>query len=230
MIEGALLSMAGAILGLPLAYGAGGMLARFVWTGLIPVALNLRPDWRILLFTIVAACLTGILFSLLPAWQAWRQDPANLMRKPAGLSSRGGGAWKAGKVLIGAQVGLSLVLMVGASLFTKNFVGLHSLDLGFDPGKVMGLWSQAKPGNHKNFDGATYYRTLIDELAHLPGVRSVGLSKYGPISRTTVKWTAPVSRSSVENPADGHVDADEHSVSAELFRHSGYSRASGARL
>ena len=82
MIEGALLSMGGAIWVCRSPMERGGMLVRFVWTGLIPVALNLRPDWRILLFTIVAACLTGILFSLLPAWQAWRQDPANLMRKP----------------------------------------------------------------------------------------------------------------------------------------------------
>ncbi|MGA2988275.1 MAG: ABC transporter permease [Terriglobia bacterium] len=217
MTEGTLLSMGGAILGLPLAYGTSGVLVRLVWTGLVPVALDLRPDRRILLFTGVVACLTGALFSLLPAWQSRRQDSAALMRQPAGLSSKGSGAWRAGKVLIGAQVGLSLVLLVGANLFTRNLVGLRSLDLGFNPDKVLGLWSQAKPGGPKNFDGAKYYRTLIDELTRLPGVQSVGVSKSGPISRTTVKWRAPVSRGSGENPTDSRVDADEHSVSPNFF-------------
>ncbi len=218
MTEGAMLSMGGAILGLPLAYGASGVLVRFVWTGLFPVALNLRPDWRILLFTGVVACLTGSLFSLLPAWVARQQDPAHLIRHPAGLSSRGSGAWKAGKMLIGAQVGLSLVLMMGASLFTRNLARLRSLDLGFEPGKVLGLWLQPKPGRYKDFDGATYYRTLIDELGRLPGVRSVGLSKLEPIWRVSVKWTKPVSRGSGVNPMDSRVDADAHSISPNFFR------------
>jgi len=218
MTEGALLSMGGAILGLPLAYGASAMLARFVWTGLFPLVLNLRPDRRILLFTSVVACLSGVLFCVLPAWLARRQDPAYLMQHPVGVPSRRSGAWKAGKVLIGAQVGLSLVLMMGASLFTRNLARLRSLDLGFEPGKVLGLWLQAKPGHYKNFDGSTYYRTLIGELGREPGVRSVGLSKLDPILRVNLRWTKPVSRGSGKDPMDSSVDADEHSVSPNFFR------------
>ena len=218
MTEGALLSMGGAILGLPLAYGASDMLARFVWTGFFPLVLNLRPDWRILLFTSVVACLSGALFCLLPAWLARRQDPAYLMQHSAGLPNRGSGAWKAGKVLIGAQLGLSLVLMIGASLFTRNLARLRSLDLGFEPGKVLGLWLQPKPGRYNNFDGPTYYRTLIDELGREPGVRSVGLSKLDPILRVNLKWTKPISRGSGEDPMDSSVDADEHLISPNFFR------------
>jgi hypothetical protein len=138
--------MGGAILALPIAYSASGMLARFVWTGFFAITLNLKPDWRILLFTGVVSFLTGVLFSLLPAWQARRQDPAPLMQRRVRWSSRGEGAWKAGSMLIAAQVGLSLVLIVGASLFTRNLAGLSLLDLGFDPDKVMGMLVQPKPG------------------------------------------------------------------------------------
>src|ERR1035438_7612491 len=90
--EGVLLSMGGAILALPIAYSASGMLARFVWTGFFAITLNLTPDWRILLFTGVVSFLTGVLFSLLPAWQAGRQEPAPLMQRRVRWSSRGQGA------------------------------------------------------------------------------------------------------------------------------------------
>ena len=215
--EGVLLSMGGAAMALPIAYGASGMLARFVWTGFFAITLNLAPDWRILLFTGVVACLTGIMFSLLPAWQARRQDPASLMQRTARWSSRGDGAWKAGKVLIGAQVGLSLVLMTGASLFTRNLAGLRSLDLGFDPQKVVGMLVQPRPEGYKNFDGQIYYRNLIEELSRLPGVRSVSLSSSEPIWRVNVKWTVPVSSGTGANSPDTRIEADQHSVSPNYF-------------
>jgi predicted permease len=120
-------------------------------------------------------------------------------------------------MLIGAQVGLSLVLIEGASLFTRNLAGLRSLDLGFDPDKVLGFWLQGQPGGHKTFDGSAYYRALIDGLARLPGVRSVSLSRNEPIWRVSVKRTAPVSRGSGENPTDSRVEADEHTISPSFF-------------
>ena len=218
MTEGLLLSVGGATLGLPLAYAASGMLARFVWRGWFTIVLNLTPDWRILLFTGAAACLSAVLFSLLPAWQARRQDPSSLMWYRAGMSTRGGRIGKAGRVLIVGQVGLSLVLMEGASLFTRNLAGLRSLNLGFEPDNVLGILLQPMPGGYKNFDSTTYYRTLIDGLARLPGVRSVSLSKPDPISRVNVKLTRPVWRGSDENRAESPVQADEYWVSPEFFR------------
>ena len=217
MTEGVVLSLGGAILGLPLAFGVSGLLVRFVWTGYLPVALDLKPDWRIVLFTGVVACLTGVLFSLVPAWQAWGHDPTKLMQYRAGRSTAGGGVRKAGKALIVSQVGLSLALMQGASLFTRNLAGLHALDLGFEPDKVLGLLLQPKPGEFKNFDVSAYCRHLIGELAQLPGVRSVSLSDE-PIWRVSVKWTRPVSRGAGSNPTDSRVEADEHWASPGFFQ------------
>jgi predicted permease len=227
MTEGVLLSFGGAILGIPFAFGTSGMLARFAWTGWFPVVLDLRPDWRILLFTGTLACLAGVLFSLLPAWHAGRLDSANLMRYRAGLSTARGSVRRAGKALIVVQVGLSLTLMEGASLFTRNLAALRSLDLGYEPDKVLGLLLQPKPGGYKSFDGVTYYHTLINALARLPGVRSVSFSKPDPVSRVSVKLTKPVWRGSGENPTESPAQADEYWVSPAFFRTMGIQMLQG---
>ena len=89
-----------------------------------PVILDLRPDWRVFSFAAAAAVLTGVLIGLVPAWQMSRQEPALVLRQ----RGAGRGQARSGKVLIVAQIALSLVLLFGAGLLLRTFENLRSSD------------------------------------------------------------------------------------------------------
>ncbi|MGC1484624.1 MAG: ABC transporter permease, partial [Candidatus Acidiferrum sp.] len=129
LTESLVLSFAGALLGLAFAYWGSFALALLMTEGsVVPVSLDLSPDLRVLSLTLFIAILTGILFGLAPAWRSSCEDPASVLQQNARCLS--GGASELSKVLIITQVALSLVLLLGASLFVRSFQRLRSVDLG----------------------------------------------------------------------------------------------------
>ena len=127
LAESLLLSGAGAALGVLFAKWGTQLLVRF-----LDVFLDLTPDIRVLAFTAGVAILTGLLFGIAPAWRASDVQPLAAMK----ANSRGvieGSRFGLGKVLVMAQVALSLVLVAGAGLLLSTFWKLASLDPGFEP-------------------------------------------------------------------------------------------------
>src|SRR5208282_5539883 len=119
LTESLVLSFAGALLGLAFAYWGSRALVLLMTEGsLASISLDLAPDFRVLAVTLSAAILTGIFFGLLPAWRSSREDPALLLQQNA--RNLGGGSGKLGKLLIVAQVALSLILLLGAGLFVRS--------------------------------------------------------------------------------------------------------------
>ncbi len=111
LTESILLSATGALLALAFAHWGSPLLVGLITQGTLhPVTLDLRPDWRVFSFTAAAAVLTGVLIGLVPAWQMSRQAPALVLRQ----RGAGRGQVRSGKVLIVAQIALSLVLLFGA--------------------------------------------------------------------------------------------------------------------
>jgi predicted permease len=178
--EGVLLSITGALPGLLFAWWSSQTLANLMWTGSVPLGLDLAPDLRVLGFTAVVAILTGIGFGLAPAWCVASEDPARLLQQ----SSRtvGQGLGRLGKLLVSTQVSLSLVLVIGSLLFARSLQNLRSADLGVRGDGVLLINLTEKPGSyHRDLNPSAYYRELTDRLSRLPGVRSVSLSQVMPI-------------------------------------------------
>ena len=133
LTESLLLSAAGGVLGVFLAYFGAGALVRILASGRQgPVRLDIQvePDAHVLFFTAGIALLTGVLFGLAPAWSAFASAPAGLLREMA-RSGETRTRRLFGKSLVVAQVALSVVLLSAAGLFVRHLSNLEHLDLGF---------------------------------------------------------------------------------------------------
>ena len=140
LAESLVLAMAGTAVGLAVAWGSRGFLAELlagsVGAGAFrPSELSVRLDPMVLGVGILAGLGTTVLFGLLPALRLSRLDPMTWLRK----RSVGGDApaLTTGRTLIALQVAVSVPLVVGAALFLRTMANLGSVELGFDPGRLV---------------------------------------------------------------------------------------------
>lgn len=172
LTESLVLSLAGAALGLALSYWGSRLLVAVMTAG--TVSLDLRPDLRVLVMTLLVGVFTGMLFGLAPTWHSSRQNHAVVLQQ--GSRRLAGSAGKLGKALIVTQVALSLILLLGAGLLVRTFQELRSLDLGFNKDNLFEIIPHPKPGGGQNLDANSYHRQIIERISNIPGVRSVGLA------------------------------------------------------
>jgi predicted permease len=181
LTESLLLATMGGALGLLMARWGTNILLAMAASGRLPVNLEIHPDLRVLGFTAGLCLLTGILFGLAPASNASRVSLGSA------LSERGAGSGGAmerfslGKVLVVSQVALSLLLLIGAGLFTRTLANLKSQDLGFAREHVLLFW--ISPAN--NTSGARLaklFETAQARISALPGVVSASPSRNGLLS------------------------------------------------
>jgi predicted permease len=182
LTESLLLSGLGAILGLLFAFWGSRFLFTLLARGDVPVQLDAALDLRRLGFAAAAALATGVFFGLAPALQATRVDLSATLKDAArsvgeaGRSHGKGFRLPLGRLLVVLQIGLSLVLLVGAGLFVRSLRNLMSVDPGFDREALFQV--QINPRLLTLGDGRLLdlYNRLEDRLSALPGVRSVTIS------------------------------------------------------
>jgi putative ABC transport system permease protein len=168
----------------------GGTLGVLLAAWAVPTLLTLSPpdissfndiglNREVLGFSLVLSVLSGILFGLAPAWQASGASLNESLRE--GERGSSGGRGRIRSALVISEVGLSLVLLIGAGLFVKSFSRLMHVDPGFDPEHVLvfsvGLPSSADPAQQDAF-----YKQVVDRLRVLPGVQSAGAVSRLPLA------------------------------------------------
>jgi predicted permease len=219
-----LLSTIGAILALPLALRASVVIANLLWTGAVPLTIDLRPDLRVLAFATAVTAITGILVGVCAAYHAAKQNPAEALsygRTISGHRSRAG----IDRILICTQVALALILTSGAGLLTRSLVELRSTNAGFQADDVLVLWLSPTPGGYKDLDKAAYYRALLSNLSDLPGVQSVTLSHTSPTFYTTL--SEPVAALQQDSEATVRVPSYRHTIAPRFFDTFGMSLREG---
>ena len=176
LTESLLLSTAGGIAGLFLGYcgrNAIPLLLSSSWTAQI---IQVRFDWKIFAFAAAVSLFTGLLFGLVPAWQAMHAEVSG------GLKENAHSAWHSssnlsGKLLVATQMALSVLLLVGAGLFVRTLANLNKNHLGFRPDNIV-LFEIQPPGTrYPAPKDIALYRQIEERLASVPGIRSVSLSK-----------------------------------------------------
>ncbi|MBV9767253.1 MAG: ABC transporter permease [Acidobacteriaceae bacterium] len=185
LIESLMLSLAGAALGLLIAVSASRFLANMLWTGYVPLTLELGPNLRVLGFTAGVAILTAILFGVAPALKAMRTDPAIVLREKSRAVIGGAGLIR--KILVSGQIALALVLVIGAMLLTRSLGNLRATNLGFESGRLLVMQLIRQPGRAKIVNRAAYYQQLATQISGVPGVESATYSYGAPTSRYEVK-------------------------------------------
>lgn len=174
LVDSLTIAISGALLGIAFAYWGSGLLVRIMMQGsLTPVMFNLNPDGRVLLVTAAITILTAVLFGIVPAWRASRQDPASVLQQ--GARSVSAPTTRLGKTLIVAQVALSLVVLLGAGLLLRSFERLRTVDPGFNE-RVLEVNLHPRPGRPPDFDVTQYQKQLLARISSQPGVISAALS------------------------------------------------------
>jgi putative ABC transport system permease protein len=196
LTESLLLSAAGSLPGIFLAYFGANALVRIIASGrpipgLANIDIQVQPDLRVLLFTAGAAFLSGVLFGLAPAWTAFATAPASALRD-AGRAGETRLRRLFGKSLVVAQVALSVVLLSAAGLFVSHLSSLDRLDLGFRRDHVLLVALDPAHSGYSREQLSLPYQELLGRLEAIPGVRSASLSARNPISAAAASRLATV--------------------------------------
>jgi predicted permease len=177
LTESILLAALGGTAGTGLAYWADRWLVLAFSSGYLELLrLDVRPDLRVLGFTALASLLTGVLFGLAPALRGTRVDLTPALKGGSGSFASKPGHLRLGKLLVMAQVGLSLVLLTGALLFVRTLANLERLDTGFDRRNILLFSLDASTAGYRGDRLKGFYQELQERLASLPGVLNVSLS------------------------------------------------------
>jgi len=179
LTESVTLAVAGGAAGVLMAWAGTRALLSLAFHGAGFVPIDPRPSWPVLGFALALSVATGILFGVLPAWNATRFDPIDALRG-AGRSTGGGGGW-AQKSLVVVQAALSLVLLTGAGLLTQSLGNLENQQYGYaQEGRIAVRVSPSFLGYSPERLFAVYAR-LQERLPRIPGVRGASYSLYSPM-------------------------------------------------
>lgn len=191
LAESAVLSGAGAVLGLAFAYWSSPVLIHAMWAGLVPLAVDAKPDLRVFAFTLAITGITMVLVGLAPMPNVFRADVKGAIQQQA--RSVHGGRSRFGRLLVSAQVALSLVLMIGATLFVRSLQNLMTLDPGYQREGILVVQLFPSSGSEMQTmpDRVAYYRALSDRISQIPGVQIISYSNNGPVRN--YEYKQPVS-------------------------------------
>ena len=174
--------------------GAAGGFAFSLWSTRVLIAvlsgvdhaihLDLHPDWRVLLFSSGAAVAAGILFGLAPAFRATRSGIAAAIRERAHNVRGAESASGFGKVMLGVQVGLSVVLLAAAGLFAGTLGRLLNVDPGFAPDRLatVSIINSRPPLQGPALIGALH--RIVERARALPGVEGATLVWPRPLTNS----------------------------------------------
>ena len=171
LVEGLLLGLTGGALGIILAPQILSLLIRMIWgnTGMeLPFSSHL--DLRILLFNFTLAVAASLFFSLAPALQFWRPNLAPALKQQV---IAGGGPLRFRRIAVGVQIGLSLLLLVGAGLFMRTLHNLKSLDVGFATDHIVTFSIDPSLAGYQSAQNLEVDSRVLRTLAAVPGVRSI---------------------------------------------------------
>ena len=182
MMESLLLSAIGAMAGVLLAQALTRILISFLSTQFGGVTLDLGLDWRVLGFTAVVAVLTCVFFGWMPAVKATATPPIVAMKTGSRGVTAGRERFGLRRILVVAQVAMSMVLLVGAFLFVRSFQNLVNLDAGFRQTGILTAGLDFTSLNIPAAERDSFKQQLVDRLQALPGVESAAAAWIVPLS------------------------------------------------
>lgn len=182
LTESVMLSLAGGAVGFLLAKWGTRALLALPTRGEYAIFVNVSPDVRVLLFTTIAAALTGILFGFAPALRISRIELSVAMKDSAADFLAFRGKHRLGQSLVVAQIAASLVLVIGAGLFLRSLIGLASNNFGFNQTNLLTFGLDPTRDGYEGPRLIALYSELLDRLQALPGVRSATLMEFPPFA------------------------------------------------
>jgi len=184
MVESLLLALAGGGLAMLLTTWTAGAFGAFFPPTSLPLTLNGHADRTVLLVTMVIAILSAMIFGILPGLRTSSLAPITVLKEEAGSMSGGIHKWQLSRALVVVQLSLSLLLLICAGLFIRSLQNAQRLDPGFDPNHVLLASYELGPAGYSEAQGIAFHRQLLSKLEAVPGVESVTLADFSPLSFT----------------------------------------------
>jgi predicted permease len=189
LTEGIMLSLAGAAVGVPLAWLATSYLAADA-TSSLPLLSHVRVDGAALVATVIIAVATGLAFGAIPALRVAQRNLHESLKEQSRGSTEGRRQGWLRSALVVAEVALACVLLTGAGLLLRSFVALLDVDLGFQPSRAIALHIDPTLDDLSTLDQPTadaHRQALLAEVARrvaaVPGVEAAGLTDALPLDR-----------------------------------------------
>ena len=181
LTESVMLALLGGLAGITCAYLLTDLLIALAPAG-TPRIEDVSVDGRVLAFAGAVTVVAGLLFGLVPALRTAAGHLHDTLRE-GGRAGGAAGSVRARNLMVGAQVALALVLLVGSGLLLRSLGNLRTVDLGFEPDGVLAFQVNLPPARYE--DGAalsSFHALLHERLAALPGVASVGGTSNLPLA------------------------------------------------
>ncbi|MGC2753467.1 MAG: ABC transporter permease, partial [Candidatus Acidiferrum sp.] len=213
LTEGLMLALLGGAAGVLMAFAGTHAILSLAFRGAHYVPIDPNPSIPVLAFALAVSMLTGVIFSMAPAWVASHAQPLESLR--SGGRSATDRSTLPQKSLLVLQATLALVLLVGAGLATESLRHLENQNFGFQTrGRLMvRLDSNLSGYSHERRAGL--YEELLDRLGQLPAVQSASLSMYSPMEGSN--WSDPISIEGYPAAQGADIQSSLNSVSAHYF-------------
>jgi predicted permease len=181
LTESMLLALFGGAGGLLLGNWATRVIPSLLPESKIPIHLSFAIDWRVFLYALAAALVTGALMGLWPAFRATRADINAVLHGEGRSDSAGVGRHRLRSALVVAQVGGSLVLLIVAGLFVRTLMHAQRAYLGFDADHVLNITLDPNEAGYDQTRATTFYHDLEANVRALPGVENASLAFSVPM-------------------------------------------------
>jgi predicted permease len=185
LTESVLLALSGGLAGVGLAWLiARGFQAAPPPAGALPIALEFALDMRVLLFTLALSFLTGLLFGLAPALRASRPTLVPALRDDAFVPDERARRFNVRKVLVVAEVALSLALLISAGLFVRSLAATRAIEPGFEVDHLINAPLNVNLLRYTTAQGREFYQRVTERVGAIPGVRSAAVARIQPLGPT----------------------------------------------
>jgi putative ABC transport system permease protein len=213
-VEGLLLGLAGGLFGMLLAPRVTSFLINMIWSGGIgDLPLSPKPDLRILLFNSGLAVFASLIFSIAPALQFWRPDLAPSLKQQGSTGKSGPLRFR--RAAVGAQIGLSLMLLVGAGLFVRTLHNLRALNAGFATDHLLTFGVDPRLAGYQSAGTFALYERMFDALRALPGVRFVAATNDPELANDNE--TGNITIAGYAEKAHEDMNVEQENISANYF-------------
>ncbi len=176
---------------------------------------NVSLDGRVLLFTFAVSTLTGIVFGLIPAWNATGVNSGQVL-KEGGRGAAMPGRHRLRSSLVVIEIALALTLLVGAGLLIRSFWRLYDVKPGFNPNDLLTMRIELPESRYKEIPTQTQFRrALLDEINTLPGARSAVVSEL-PMSGDSLNHDFQVEGRDPVAPGD-EPDVETRSIEGDYL-------------
>jgi predicted permease len=181
LMESVILALCGGLFGFALSLWATQALSAFHLPAPIPLDLNIRADWRVLLYTFALSVGAGVLLGIAPAWAASHPILSSALKGEGGLAGPLR-RWNLRSVLVLSQVAMSVVLLCATGLFLRSMQRASGIDIGFRSRGVLITSVDPRVNGYSAKQTVQFLRQLRERVAGLPGVASVVCTDLIPLS------------------------------------------------